>query len=355
MFTVRHVLGDEAWHSEHDYANLTIGDAALTEPYENLSFLGLLREMEAHNFHTTIAFIPKNWNRSQPLVVSLFLANPHRYSLVQHGNNHDGYEFYKYSVSEDDEHEGMKLPARPLADQEADILEGLARMEKHRMRTGIPHDRIMIFPWQISPEGTLVLLKKYGFLASVNAQDVPLDATRPSRWDYGMYQANMDYGNFATLTRRHPGEYPPFRPHLDPFILDLFVDKPALFYSHASEGELFETGIDTFGPVADQVNDLSGEVEWRSLGYIIKHLYLQKRNDDGSVDVKVYGNQVIVTNESSEEQTYHVFKEETLNVPVSRLTVNGHEFPYRVAGGFLSLDVRVPGHSSIEIVVDYGG
>ena len=57
----------------------------------------------------------------------------------------------------------------------------------------------MVFPYGISPEQTLVLLKKYNYLATVNAQDIPLDTTRPPTWDYGMYQANMDYGGFPPL------------------------------------------------------------------------------------------------------------------------------------------------------------
>jgi hypothetical protein len=257
-------------------------------------------------------------------------------------------------VSEDDEHAGMEQPARPLADQEWDIMEGLARMEMHKSLIGVPYDKVMIFPWGISPEQTLVLLKNHNFLATVNAQDVPLGATRPQDWDYGMYQANMNYGNFPTLTRRHPGTYQPFRPWIQPFIFDLFVDKPALFYSHAYGRELFDTGIDAFNPIADQVNEVASGVKWRSLGYTIKHLYLEKISDDGSVDVKMYGNHLIVTNEYGDERTYHISKEETLNVPISLLTVNGHEFPYRVEEGLLALDVRAPADSYLEILIHYG-
>ena len=353
MLTMRYALVDETWHNDHNYANLTIDDPALVEPWDNLSFPMLFREMEAHDFHTTIAFEPRNWDKSEPGVVGLFLANPDRYSLVQHGNNADGYEFFRYSVSEGDEFRGMKLPARPLADQERDIAEGLARMEKHRELTGIPFGKVMIFPWGISPEPTLVLLKKHNFLATVNGQDVPLDTVRSSAWDYDMYQANMDYGNFASLQRRHPGTYQPFQPWLQPFIFDLFVDKPALFYSHAFEEELFDGGIDAFNPVADRVNELTGEVEWHSLDHIIKHLYLEKTNDDGSVDVKMYGNHLVVSNESRDEKVYHVTKEEVLNVPISLLTVNGHQFPYSVKDGLLILNARVPANSAMEIRIHY--
>jgi hypothetical protein len=356
MFTVRYALGNEAWHNDHNYANLTIDDPALTEPWNNLSFVGLLREMETHNFHTTIAMHPATWSASDPVVVALFRTHPDRYSLVQHGNNGGEYEFYKYAVSEDDEYNGQKLPAKPFAEQEADIVEGLTRMAKHRASTGIPSDRVMIFPWGISPEPTLVLLKKYNYLATVNALEVPLGAARPSDWDYGMYQAVMDYGSFPSLPRWCFKTYKAFRSHLQFFVFDLFVDKPALFCTHAYEDDDFgRKGMGAFNPIADQVSAVSGGVEWHSLGYIIRHLYLEKTNDDGSVDIKMYGNHLIVANESPDETTYHVAKAEALNVPLSLLTVNGHEFPYRVEEGLLLLDVQVPANSSMEVRIQYGG
>ena len=212
----------------------------------------------------------------------------------------------------------------------------------------------MVFPYGISPEQTLVLLKKHNYLATVNAQDIPLDATRPPTWDYGMYQANMDYGDFPTLTRRHPGTYEPFRPIVQPFIFDLFIGKPALFYSHAYEKELFADGIDTFNPVADRINSLPSGVEWRSLGYIVKHLYLERTNSDGSVDIKMYGNDLIITPGAQPGVTYHIMKEETLNVPIQRLTVNGHDFPYRIEESLLKLDLVAPKDGSpIEVAIRY--
>jgi len=352
MMAMRFALAEEVWHSKWDFGNLTIDDPALIEPYENLNFGELLQEMKDHNFSTTIAFEPHNWTVTEPGVAALFLENPDRYSLVQHGNNADGYEFYFYGG--EGESQSLSLPPRPLDAQHADIVEGLARMGRHRIRTGIPFDRIMIFPWGISPEPTLVLLKRYGFLATVNGQDVPLGESRPTEWDYGMYQANLEYGNFPSIPRRHPGEYQPFRPDILPFIFDLFLDKPALFYSHAYAGELFDEGAESFSPVADQINVLAGEVEWRSLGFIVRHLYLERTNDDGSVDVKFYGNNVIVANELTHDRTFHLYKEETLNVPIDSLSINGAEFRYVAEDGTLRVDVSVPAHYSIELVIEYG-
>jgi hypothetical protein len=169
-----------------------------------------------------------------------------------------------------------------------------------------------------------------------------------------MYPAEMHWGNFPTLTRRSPGTYQPFQPDIQPFIFDLFIDKPALFYSQEYEDELFADGIEAFDPVADQMNRLAGGVEWQSLDYILKHLYLEKRNDGGSMDVRMYGNDLILENESDSEQVYHFSKDEVLNIPISSLAINDQEFPYYIDKDLLKLDVLIPANTSIEIQIRYG-
>lgn len=348
MMAMRYALGNSAWHSVYHFANLTIDDPALIEPFESMSYSELLQQMLTHNFHTTIAFPPIHYKNSKTSVIHLFISNPDRLSLVQHGNNQDGYEFYKY-VTEP----GDLYPANSLAMQEADILEGLSRLQKHQLSTRIPFGKIMIFPYGISPEPTLVLLKKYNYLATVNAQKLPLGVEEePSRWDFDMYQANMDFGNFPTLGRRHPGTYEPFTPDIDLILFDLFIGKPALFYSHANE--LFESGMTTFNVVADQMNQLQGGVQWQSLDYILKRLYLEKTNSDGSVDVKMYTNHLILENQNENETKYHISKEETLNVPIVSLTINGSDYAYRVENGLLTIDGSLLGKSTAEIVITYG-
>ena len=194
----------------------------MEEPFGNLNYLRVAQGDASCT--TSIPPSPSyrsNWDGSQPEVVGLIRANPDRYSLVQHGNNHDGYEFYKYNLAANDPKDDPDYRARPLSEQEADIVEGLQRMAKLSSTFLVPFDRVMVFPYGISPEPTLVLLKKYNYLATVNAQEVPLDATRPPTWDYGMYQANMDYGGFPALTRRPIGRYKPLQPKVEPFIFDL--------------------------------------------------------------------------------------------------------------------------------------
>jgi hypothetical protein len=63
---------------------------------------------------------------------------------------------------------------------------------------------------------------------------------------------------------------------------------------------------------------------------------------------------VIVANDAAGWRVYHLTKEEALNLPISSVSVNGHEFPYRVEEGFLTLDVEMPGSSGADISIRYG-
>lgn len=352
MMTMRYAMGAEVWQNTNNYATLIVDAAQLIDAVDTLNFEDLLIEMDNYEYHTTVAFPPVMWEESEPEVVGLFIKRFDRLSIVQLGNNHGEYEFYKYTVEPGETYRGKELPARPLADQEEDILEGLERLQRHRIRNQITDSRVMIFPWGISPEPTFELLKKYNYLATVNAQDVPLNADRPGDWDYGMYQANMDYANFPSVQRRLPGTLQPYALDLQPFILDLFIDKPALFYLHV--GDFQESGIEAFNPAAIEMNRVSGDLEWQSLGSIIKHMYLQKVNDDGSIDLMMYTNHLEFENAYSIELDYHLKKIETLNVPIRSLMVNGHEFPYRLEAGELIVNVKVPAGEIVLIEILYG-
>jgi len=183
MMFVRYACDDECWHNTHNYANLTIDDPYFIEPHGYLNYQELLNEMETHNFHTTIGYIPKHYCYPQDTsVINLFLNYPDRYSIIQHGNNHDGYEFICYTQEQLDSLNALHNNAwlnnpgvypRSFIEQEADIVEGKTRMGELMRTTGIPWGDLMIFPWGISLSPTLALLKAYNFNTTVNGQYQP--------------------------------------------------------------------------------------------------------------------------------------------------------------------------------------
>ena len=339
LMFLRYACGERCWHSVGHYANLTIDDPWLTEPYGNLSYKGLLKEMEKANFHTTIAFIPWNYNRSQAEVVSLFRSNPERFSISIHGNNHDHYEFYKYRTEP-----GDRWPAKPLNVQEANVRQALGRMEQFKRLTGIDYDRVMVFPHGIAPAKTLRVLKEYNFLATVNAGNTPLLAGKPPDSTDHLRQVTLEFENFPSLNRWTPG-----KARID-VLIDLFLGNPILFYAHQ---EFFGSDIGAFNEIADMVNESEPEVQWKSLGDIARHLYLKRLREDGNYDVLAFAGDLILENKHSREVTYFIEKPESFSPSIRYVTVDDELSPYDRAENKLILRVTVSAKQSRRVLIEY--
>ena len=297
LMFLRYSFGERAWHSVGDYANLTIDDSWLTEPYGNLSYKTLLKEMLEANFHTTIAFIPWNFDRNESDVTALFRDNQKRFSISIHGNNHDHEEF------SDNKH---------LTMQEANIKQALARMDAFGRLTGLSYDKVMIFPHRISSARTLTLLKKYNFITTVNSKNIPSGEEPHGRSAHLLTGVLASFGNFPSLNRR-----PPILMQVD-IARDLFLDNPVMFGTHQ---DFFSEGIKSFNKIALTVNQIQPNIEWRGLGYISQHLYLEKLRDDGNYDIQAFTSNFIIENRRQSKATYFIKKEESLSPQIKMLTL----------------------------------
>jgi len=329
---LHHAAGDRIWHFPGHYANFTIDDLWLREPYGYVNYRDLLQQMEQHNFHTTIAFIPWNFDRSDPAVVALFRAHPDFYSICVHGDNHDHQEFGSFRI-------------RPLHGQIYDMKQALARMAKFGQLTGLPWDPVMVFPHKISPVETLAFLKRYNYWSTVNGEFVPLDTQPPATPTFGMRPATLDFADFPVL-RRYSAEHPIPDDYLK---IDAFLGNPMLFYSHEA---YFAHGIDAFDTLADTVNRFQPDTEWRNLGYITRHLYLEKRRDDTTVDVRLLSAVAEFTNRSKRDIVFFVDKEENNTIPYT-VTVDGQPVPFAYANGHLQAHFTAAGGTSHQFAIEY--
>lgn len=361
MLFLKYSNNNMCWHNDHKYANLTIDDPYFIEPYYNLNFHNLLNEMNEHNFHTTIAFIPKHFNDNfDTSVVNIFKEYPDRYSIVQHGNNHDGYEFICYTQEQLDtlneiyDNIWINQKPRPYKDQECDIVEGITKLDYLYGKTGVYYGRIMIFPYGISLSPTLEILKKYNFNVTINGQYRPyllIAGDCDTTYDFYMRAANMGFGNFAVCSRRWPyfsGNLN--NPNYLRFKLNLLINKQILAYTH--EG-LFLYGQDAFNVFADSINTWYPDIEWHSLDYIIKRLYIEKLNFDSTIDVQFYGNDLIVSNETDKSNIYHLQKYEIGNVPIYNIKVDNQLTGYTLINDTLLINVEIDAHSEREIIIRY--
>jgi hypothetical protein len=281
-----YAAGDYGWHSPGHYANLTIDDAWLIQPFGYLDYKALLVEMEEHNFHTTAAFVPWNFDRSRPEVVALFKSHPDRYSICVHGNNHAHREFGEYRTN-------------PLPDQIADIKQGIARMERFTTLTHIPYDRFMVFPHAVAPEPTFEALRTYDFLGTANSSDVPFGEPYPRDPLFFLRPYTTNYASLLSLYR-YPaaGEVP----HLE-VAIHAFLGNPILFYDHAS---LFSSGISAFDAHADFINQIQPDTKWTNLGEIARHSYLLRKRTNGDVEVLMLSSEMELENSADAAQVFYV-------------------------------------------------
>lgn len=333
MLFVKYCAGERGWHTLDHYANFTIDDPSLREPYGLLNYGALLAEMERHNFHTTIAFIPWNYDRSEPAVVSLFRRYPGRFSVSIHGDNHDHKEFTDYR-------------SKPLDGQVTALRQSLARMERFRALTGVPYDRVMIFPHSIAPRETFEALKSHDYLATVNSTDVPMGSLRPQDPLFAMRCVTLLFGGFPSMIR-HSVEDP-----IPPSVVavDAFLDNPFLFYGHH---QFFRNGIGAFDNIADQVNRLEPHTLWRGLGEIVRHYYLVKLRDDSNYDVLALSGTLNLENRTGRDALFYVRKMESSNPAIESVNVDGQSWPFQLRGGYLEFRLPIPSGQARGIAVHY--
>lgn len=319
---------DYGWHMERRYANLTIDDAWLTEPYGRMNYRDLLGEMQKHQFHTTVAFIPWNYDRSRSDVVALVRAHPERFSFCIHGNNHTHREFGEYATN-------------PLAEQVAGIRQAVARMERFQALTGIGYDRFMVFPHSVAPEPTFSALRRYNFLGTANSMNVPADSRVPADPLFLLRPSTLRYGNLLSLFRYSAEER---LPALE-IAINGFLGNPQLFYGHQG---LFEPGAGAFDETADLVNRIEPATRWTSLGEIARHLYLVRRRSDGDgFDVRLLSGEVEFENTTDSDLIYHIEQDGHCPPPECSVSIDG----VRVGDGVLR--VAIPPRKTTRLASVY--
>ena len=327
----RYAAGDHGWHPAGHYANLTIDDAWLREPYGNLDYQGLLYEMQRHRFHSTIAFIPWNYDRSEADVVAIIRNHPDLYSISVHGDNHDHKEFTDFRD-------------RPLPAQIAAMKQSLARMDRFVALTGLPYDKVMVFPHSIAPTKTLEGLKTYNYLGTVNSSNVPMDQKNPASLEFMLRPVTLSYENFPSVSRFGVEVKLP-----DGLIaINAFLENPLLFYCHQG---FFADGIDSFDGVAEEVNKVQPDTRWEGLGEIMRHLYLVRSREDSTYDVLAFTRNVTLDNTSGRDATFYVAKPETSDRAVLSVKVDGRNYPFQLNNGRLELALTVPAGTTRSVLV----
>jgi hypothetical protein len=278
--------------------------------------------MERHRFSTTIAFIPWNWRRSDPEVVTLFKQNPGKYSLSIHGCDHTGAEFGSHDRGR------LRSKTRQATD----------RMSGHESKTGLRHERVMIFPQGVFSEAAIGVLKHSNFTAAVNTEVV---GTAPQStkvriadvWDVAV----MGYSSFPIFTRRYPSQ------GVENFAFDIVLGKPCIVVIH------HDFCRDRYAHLLDfveRLNALKCQLTWRSLGDVVRRSYRQREVSPGVWEIEMYGAELEVQNRSEKRKRLIITRRESDPSVIKEIRDQSDQIAWHFSEGRIAFEVELnPGES----------
>jgi hypothetical protein len=320
-----------SWNAPEANACLVIDDPLLRSRYGFVHFGDLLTLMKQLRFSTTIAFIPWNWRRSDRKVVELFKDNPDHYSICVHGCDHTAGEF----ASED------RLRLRAAAS------EAVRRMSLHERRTGLAHERVMVFPQGMFSKEAILELKRAGFDAAVNTEvhsNPPRERklTISDVWDVAV----MTYSEFPIYTRRYPAQA------IENFAFDLLLGKPCLIVIHH---DFCSDGYARLARLVVQLKALKVPLSWRSLGEVLRRSYRQKEVSPDLVSIEMYGNQLLIQNRSGQAKTYLIFRREHDSASIESIHAGSRRLNWEFAGDQIEFKVELTAGESTLVTLRFQG
>jgi hypothetical protein len=317
LIFLRHVFGDACWHSAESTARLIIDDPLLTEKYGFLEYRALLSSMRREGYGTSIAFIPWNYRRtSKPTAARLF-GGRSDLSICIHGCDHTNREF--------------EVGHPTLLDRKAGL--AMARMERHETRTGLPFDRVMVFPQGLFSSDAMRALRGADYLAAVNSTCLPTDgqASRLTIGDF-LRPAITRFHGFPVFHRRYPHR-------LVDSGFDLFLGKPALLVEHH---QYFRDGYERIEEFVTGLHKLEPTLSWPTLSSQLAGSCLMRSVSRDATEVQFFTRRFRLKNTHLERHRFRLTKHEPDPSVIRAVTVNGTDVP------FTCLDDRV----GIELEID---
>ena len=306
---IKWAFRETCWSAPETNACLVIDDPVLKSRHGFVNFHELLSLMKRHKFSTNIAFIPWNWRRSAPEVARLFRENPESYSVSVHGCDHTRAEFGSA------DRQCLYRKAK----------QALERMNRHQSVTGIPHDRVVVFPQGIFSEAAMSALKRTNLIAAVNNDIISADPnprviTVSDVWDIAV----MDY-SFPLFTRRYPWE------GIENFAFDALLGKPVIIIIHHDYCSDHCSRLIDF---VDRLNALNCPPTWRNLGEVVRRSCRQRNISSTEVEVEMYGAELCIENFSERPKHFLIKRREREPSaireicdgfgPIAWNSVNGH-------------------------------
>jgi hypothetical protein len=276
LMVLRHLFGQACWlPARAPHATLIVDDPPLWERYGFLKYEHLLHLMDQFHFHTTVAFIPYYWRSGCSHTVRLFRERPDRFSLCFHGNDHTGGEFRATDS-------GTLTYLVRMAE---------SRMQAHLDLTGIPCDRVMVFPQGDFSRTAMQVLGERDFVAAVNTGYAPAGEDSPLPVKEVIQPAVLSFRGIPLFLRKYSGTL-----LREDVAASVFFGRPILIVEHH---DAFRQPSGVLDAVS-MINRMVPTVEWRSLRTSLENACLMRRTDNGTVWLRPYARTGRIQNPGAE-------------------------------------------------------
>ena len=325
LIFLRHSIGNACWHGVERTARVIIDDALLKRRYGFLDFERLTGSMGTTGYGTTLAFIPWNYRRTSERMASTFSGECSNISICIHGCDHTSNEFGVRN--------GETLSQRAKL--------AIQRMEAHELRTGIPFERVMVFPQGRFSAEAVGALRANGYLAAVNSTCFPTDGSETSLTVADFLRPAIQFQGFPVFKRHYPRRF------ID-FAVDLFLGKPALIVEHHG---YFRDGGESLERLVEELQRIEPGLKWPTLTSQLTRSCFVRSRSEGEVDVQFYTREFHLRNASERPVRYSLSKQEPDPTLIHRILVQGVSVPFFVRDGTLWFEAELdPGRTTkIEI------
>lgn len=324
---LRHCFGARCWHGPESTARFIIDDPLLRQTYGFLNYGALLSSMRTVGYGTSIAFIPWNYWRTSKKQAARIFNHGENLSICVHGCDHTNKEF-------------------DVVDQE--ILQwragtALRRMERHKKRTGLPFERVMIFPQGRFSTSAMLALRANDYLAAVNTTCFPTnDGPEPLTIADFLRPAVTRFHGFPVFQRRYPRR-------LIDCAFDLFVGRPVLLVQHH---EYFRDGYEQWEEFVNNLHRIEPALTWMTLSSQLMRSCMMRSVSDRSVEVQFFTRKFKLKNPRASQTGFLLAKHEPDSSAVSAVLVDGRSVPFSFKKDFLLLELQTdPGRVvNVEIL-----
>jgi hypothetical protein len=324
---LRSAFGQSCWTSPVTGATFIVDDPSLKKRYGFVHYEKLVSELESTGGALTVAFIPYNYNRSDPQTVGLLRHSSDRFSIAVHGCDHTGGEF-------------ASLDDGWLAGTSACALD---RMRAHTNRTQMPFDNIMVFPQGRFSMKAIRALKACGFTAAVNTTPWPVDyRENPLSIRDLLDVAVTRYESFPIFVRRYPRD-------IFDYAFDAMFQKPILAVEHHG---FFRHGYEPLAKLVQNISALSSNLVWMPLGSAVVSSCVLKQTGDGQSALRHFAPLLRLRNPTLADLSLSLEKPEQDGL-VEAVVIGGKQVPFEVHSGLLKYVAHLTAGEELNVTIRY--